>query len=88
MDKSCFQRAIERTRPVLHGTLARLYAPYKFRPVIRPDLGEFSRLGLLVDATTIPTFRPVARFEEAKAYWDGKNKIYGMLHHTIHLIFD
>lgn len=39
---------------------------------------RFPHAGLLVDTQTVECFRPKARFEEAKAYWDGKNKIYGL----------
>ena len=38
----------------------------------------FLHVALLVDATTTPCFRPRGRFEDAKAYYDAKNKIYSL----------
>jgi hypothetical protein len=35
----------------------------------------FSHAALLIDVSTTEAFCPKAPFEEAKFYWDGKNKI-------------
>jgi hypothetical protein len=38
----------------------------------------FSHVALLIDNHTTQCFWPKTRFAEAKIYWDGKNKIYGL----------
>jgi hypothetical protein len=38
----------------------------------------FPHIGIIIDAYTTQCFKPKVLFEEAKIYWDGKNKIYGL----------
>jgi len=42
-----------------------------------PD-SEFPFLALLVDSTTITTFKPLADFQECKGLWDGHHETYGL----------
>ncbi len=39
---------------------------------------NYNYVGLVCDSTSTEVFRPVGRFEDAKTYWDGKNKIYAL----------
>jgi len=72
--------SIKRIRPILLETLKRRWNAANFRPVPLPasKTVTFPYVALLLDSTTIPTYRPKGRFEEAKAYYDGKNGIYGL----------
>lgn len=73
--------------PTLRGALERIRGPFlemlrirwnpeRFRP--KPLSGNFPFIGLIVDTTSMEVFRPRGRFEEAKIYFDGKNKIYAL----------
>jgi hypothetical protein len=74
---SRLQDNIARVRPVLNGALRSRWLEPRARP--QPLLGtNFPHIGVLVDCHTNESFRPKAPFEEAKIYWDGKNKIYGL----------
>jgi hypothetical protein len=62
---------------VLLATLrARWWAPRR-RPSPVAD-STWPHVALLVDTNTTETFRPRARFDEAKIYWDAHNHVYGI----------
>ncbi len=68
---------IHRIRTIVNKTL-------RFRwwsPIARPryqDGSPFPNVALIIDNHTSEVFRPKDPFGEAKIYWDGKNKIYGL----------
>lgn len=74
---STAQKAIDRMRPILHSALTDRWLRQHRRPVPLLDT-NYPHIGLLVDTTSLEVFRPKARFEEAKAYWDHKNGIYAL----------
>jgi hypothetical protein len=43
-----------------------------------PDDTRFAHCGLIVDSTTVRINKPLGLFQEAKAFYDGKNHCYGM----------
>lgn len=68
---------ISRIRPLLNQTLKAKWWDSRQRPV--PLMGSrYPHAALLWDHHTSQTFRPKCPFEEAKIYWDGKNKVYGV----------
>jgi hypothetical protein len=68
--------ALERIRRPFLELLRQRWNPDKFRP--KPLEGNYPYIGLIGDTTSMEVFRPRGRFEEAKIYWDGKNKIYAL----------
>eukprot|EP01112_Ceratiomyxa_fruticulosa_P024316 TRINITY_DN989_c0_g1_i1.p1 TRINITY_DN989_c0_g1~~TRINITY_DN989_c0_g1_i1.p1 ORF type:complete len:183 (+),score=34.81 TRINITY_DN989_c0_g1_i1:554-1102(+) len=69
--------AINRIRPLLHQYLTHFWTSSRRRP--RPvPFSSLSHIGLLMDSTSVEVFRPTGCFEEAKKYWDGKNKNYAL----------
>lgn len=77
MKEGRFEDNVGRARTVLLNTLrSRWWSPRR-RPAPVPD-SPWPHVALLVDTNTTEVFRPRARFEEAKIYWDGHNKIYGI----------
>lgn len=83
--ESALKRAVDRSRPVLNDTLRNLWLYRRKRPrlcshhhfLIGP-YAAYVRLGLAVDSTTCPIYRPKGSFADAKVYWDDKNHIYGL----------
>lgn len=74
---SRFQDNLARVRPVLLATLCSRWLDPRVRP--QPLVGtNHPEIALLIDTHTTETFRPKAPFEEAKAYRDEKNHIYGV----------
>jgi hypothetical protein len=71
------RHAVERMRPIINNTLKERWWNNKPRP---QPLSEtpFPHVALLIDSNSQEVYHPKARFEEAKAYWDGKNKIYAL----------
>jgi len=68
---------IARIRPILLATLVDKWWSRRERPV--PLAGtNWPHAALLIDTTTVQAFRPIGPFEEAKIYWDGAHKIYGL----------
>jgi len=77
MTESRVEDNIARVRPLLNATLQATWWKERVRP--EPLVGtDFPHVAVLIDSTTIQVFRPKAPFEEAKIYWDGKNKLYGV----------
>lgn len=72
-----FADNVDRARRVLLECLRKRWWGTRERPVPLAQT-RFPHAGLLVDTQTIEVNKPKARFEEAKAYWDRKNKIYGL----------
>ena len=68
---------IKQIRPVLKDTLIQKWFDSPQRPRPLTDT-PFPHVALLVDAHTMPCYRPKAQFDEAKIYFDGKNQIYGL----------
>jgi hypothetical protein len=77
---STLMDCINRVRPLVKKSLASRWWNDRKRPQVLQgeDGNDFPYIGLLVDSTSEEVFRPRARFEEAKRYWDGKNKIYAL----------
>lgn len=71
------RKAIDRTRGVLFETLTDRWTKNRIRPTPLSTT-NFPYIALLCDTTSIEVFRPTARFEEAKRYWDSKNHIYAI----------
>eukprot|EP01098_Paradermamoeba_levis_P013287 TRINITY_DN6028_c0_g1_i1.p1 TRINITY_DN6028_c0_g1~~TRINITY_DN6028_c0_g1_i1.p1 ORF type:complete len:187 (-),score=8.46 TRINITY_DN6028_c0_g1_i1:341-901(-) len=69
-------KAIQRIREALFP-LALKHLSELPRPVVMRDK-PYPTVALLIDSTTIEVYRPRGRFEEAKIYFDSKNKIYGL----------
>ena len=68
--------AMEIVPPILLKTLR---SRWRVLPRPIPLSGKtFPYIDLLVDTTTMEFYRPKTRFEEAKVYFDGENKIYGL----------
>jgi len=70
--------AIMRAKDALFGLLIEKWWA---EPLVRPVPLEgtaYPFIGLVCDSTSTEVFRPAGRFEEAKVYWDGKNKIYAL----------
>ena len=76
MKDTTLNKALVHIRPILHKTLKELWNSNQFLPTPAPE--PFPFVALLVDTTTIETYRPTAPFHEAKKYWDQKNRIYGI----------
>ncbi len=68
---------IDRIRSLLFHGLRSKWATLIPRPT-DDDERPFPTVGLLIDVHTTECFRPKARFEESKIYYDGKNHIYGL----------
>ena len=68
---------IKRIRPVLKAALQQKWFVTPQRPRPLSDT-PFPHVALLVDAHTTPCYRPKASFDEAKIYYDAKNKMYGL----------
>jgi len=74
---STLEASIQRIRPLLLEMLEETWWSARQRP--EPLTGTVApEVALLVDSTTIETYHPKGRFTEAKVYFDGKNKIYGV----------
>jgi hypothetical protein len=68
---------IKQIRPVLKAALIQKWFDSPQRPCPLSDT-PFPHVALLVDAHTTPCYCPKAPFDEAKIYFDGKNRIYGL----------
>lgn len=68
---------INRIRPLLKAALSEKWFDSPMRPSPVND-SPFPHCALIIDGHTTACFRPKARFNDAKTYWDGKNKIYGL----------
>lgn len=68
---------INRIRPLLRAALSEKWFGSPLRPTPLHD-SPFPHCALIVDGHTTACFRPKARFQDAKTYWDGKNKMYGL----------
>ena len=69
--------AINRIRPLVLEALTESWWSQRRRPVPVPE-SDYPHIGLLIDSTSLQVFRPKGRFEEAIAYYDGKNKMYAL----------
>ena len=74
---STLMAAINRMRPILYDCLQDEWLAHPQRPQPLDDT-HFPFIGLLVDSTSIEVFRPRTHFNEAKVYYDGKNRIYAL----------
>jgi hypothetical protein len=74
--ESTLADAITRIRPILNQTLHNRWWEARSRPKEFAQQG-YRHVAALGDSTSLEVHRP-GRFEEAKAYWDGKNKIYAL----------
>lgn len=72
-----FEDNVARARAALLPALAQKWWAPRARPTPLAQ-SPFPHAALLLDTTTIEVFRPKTRFEDAKTYWDGHNKIYGL----------
>ena len=68
---------MERILPILHASLRTTWWSRRVRPCGTYD-EEFPHIVLCVDTISVEVFRPRAEFNEAKAYFDAKNKIYAL----------
>lgn len=68
---------LNRVRPALHTALRSRWWDNRRRPV-RRDNAVSPLVALIVDGHTTPICQPKLPYEDAKAFWDGKNKIYGL----------
>src|SRR5690606_5748014 len=75
--KTQFIGNIDRVRSVLNAALKRKWPVLAPRPLDDSER-PLPAIGLLIDCTTVECYRPKARFGEAKHYFDGHNKIYGL----------
>jgi hypothetical protein len=68
---------INRIRPILHSALTSkwFHEILRFQPLMNTP---FPHINIIINIYTIQCFKPKVLFEEAKIYWDGKNKIYGL----------
>jgi len=66
---------ITRIRPILLQTLETRWKN-KDRPQVLE--GVLQHAAIAVDSTSFEVYRPHGRFEEAKIYFDGKNRIYAL----------
>jgi len=69
--------ALSRVRQPLLEFLSSRWWNERRRPVPLPSRG-FPFIALLCDSTSVEVHRPVGRFEEAKIYFDAKNRIYAL----------
>ncbi len=67
--------AIDRIKHPLFDGLEHQWRENRPRPIPLPQTA-FPFIALLVDSTSIEVYRPKGRFDKAKTYWDGHNKIY------------
>jgi hypothetical protein len=75
--ESTLEGVIERIRPILHAALTKKWWSHRPRP--KPLIGtNHPYIAMLADHNTTEVNKPKVRFEEAKAYWDDHNKIYGL----------
>ena len=72
------ESTIDRIRPYVYKVLLERWKEKPKPKVIQGVDPLISRIGLIVDSTTIQVNRPVGRFEDSKKYWDEKNGIYGI----------
>lgn len=72
-----FSGNIERARGILNAALKTKWPSMAPRP-LEDEERPMASVGLLVDTTTVECFRPKARFQESKVYFDGHNWIYGL----------
>ena len=77
MKTNRFKENIDRIRPIVNAALKASWWDTRIHPVPLSNT-TFPHVGLIIDGHTTQTFRPKAPFEEAKIYYDGKNKIYGV----------
>jgi len=70
--ESTLADAITRIRPILNQTLHKRWWEARPRPKEFAQQG-YRHVAALGDSTSLEVHRP-GRFEEAKAYWDGKNR--------------
>lgn len=75
--KGRFQQNVDRIRPILNATLRFRWWTPRERPVVDVN-SDFPHVALLIDSHTSHTYRPKTKFGEAKIYWDGHHKVYGM----------
>ena len=78
ISSSRVEENILRIRPKLKTTMFQWwFDQLPQRPLLLADT-PFPHIALLVDATTTPCFHPRGCFEDAKVYYNTKNKIYGL----------
>jgi len=75
--ESAVRTAISRAKEAVFEMLEERWWLQRRRPVPL-ERTPHPYIGLLCDSTSIEVFRPMCRFDEAKVYWDGKNKIYAL----------
>lgn len=75
--KSTVKSAVERILPIVHQTLKKTWWLTRMRPEGMYD-DEYPHIVLCVDTISVEVFRPRTDFNEAKSYFDGKNKIYAL----------
>jgi hypothetical protein len=75
MKETTVRDCINRTRAPLYAALQDRWSHLP-RPK-RLSTTSFPFIGLLVDSTTIPVFKPKGHFDEVKSLWDSKNHTYG-----------
>jgi hypothetical protein len=68
---------VSRARTILFKTLKDRWWAEKQRP--KPlENTIYPHTGLIVDSTSINVFKPLGKFQEARAYFDGKNWMYAL----------
>src|SRR5271163_1066301 len=77
LKESRLEDNVTRMRSILNALLKKRWWENQDRPTVRHH-SQFPHVALLIDHHTTQCFRPKTRFSEAKIYWDGKNKIYGI----------
>ncbi len=68
---------LQRGREYLFPALVERWWKVKIRPRIVPEIPH-PEIALVGDIKSAEVFRPKGHFNEAKTYWDGKNKIYAL----------
>lgn len=77
MKATRFEDNVNRTRVLLNQALKERWWSNRARPTVRAA-SRWPHGALLIDCHTTLCYRPKGRFEDAKTYWDGKNKCYGL----------
>lgn len=67
---------LDRVRPIILAALRKRWENLP-RPIPLQN-PTFPYIGLVVDSTSIPVYRPMGPFNEAKIYWDTKNHMYAL----------
>jgi len=75
--ENAIRSAIARAKDALLAYLTEKWWSNRQRPVPL-EATSHPFIALICDSTSTQVLRPVGRFEEAKIYWDGKNKIYAL----------